>query len=266
MTDNATNSTRRLVIRISKSSLSFSTTEGEEVKYEPYALNSSISIAANMREALRTVEMLRQPYHRVLVMVDAPVLMVPAEEFDESAVDEQYRHAFTRVEQQVVMYTVLADLNAVAVFAMPKDLRTVLTDAFESVRFVAALTPLWNHLNKRSYTGQHGKLFAYFHEKHLDVCSFAQNRFRFCNSYEVSGASDAIYYMLAVWKQLGLSADHDELFLTGDIVERDELKEELDQFIKRIFIVNPVGEFNRASVAQIKGIPYDLVTLYVKGL
>jgi hypothetical protein len=69
-----------------------------------------------------------------------------------------------------------------------------------------------------------------------------------------------------VWKQLGLSADHDELFLTGDIVERDELKEELDQFIKRIFIVNPVGEFNRASVAQIKGIPYDLVTLYVKGL
>ena len=88
MTDNATNSTRRLVIRISKNSLSFSTTEGEEVKYEPYALNSSISIAANMREALRTVEMLRQPYHRVLVMVDAPVLMVPAEEFDESAVDE----------------------------------------------------------------------------------------------------------------------------------------------------------------------------------
>ena len=65
------------------------------MKYEPYALNSSISIAANMREALRTVEMLRQPYHRVLVMVDAPVLMVPAEEFDESAVDEQYRHAFT---------------------------------------------------------------------------------------------------------------------------------------------------------------------------
>ena len=49
-------------------------------------------------------------------------------------------------------------------------------------------------------------------------------------------------------------------------MERDELKEELDQFIKRIFIVNPVGEFNRASVAQIKGIPYDLVTLYVKGL
>lgn len=257
---------QRLVIRMSHCSLSFSTTEGEEVVYEQYALKSSISIAANMREALRTVEMLKQPYHRVLVMVDAPVLMVPAELFDESAMDEQYRHAFTCVEQQVVMYTVLPDLNAVAVFAMSKDLRTVLTDAFGTVRFVAAMSPLWNHLNKRSYTGQRGKLFAYFHEKHVDVCSFAQNRFRFFNSYEVSGASDAIYYMLAVWKQLGLSADHDELYLTGDIVERDQLKEELNQFIKRIFIVNPVGEFNRASVAQIKDIPYDLVTLYVKGL
>lgn len=259
-------SNRRLVIRVSRNRLSFSTTEGEEVVYEQYALNSSISIAANMREALRTVEMLKEPYHRALVMVDAPVLMVPAELFDESTMDEQYRHAFTRVEQQVVMYTVLAEVNAVAVFAMPKDLRTVLTDAFTTVRFVAAMTPLWNHLNKRSYTGHHNKLYAYFHEKRLDVFSFTQNRFRFFNTYEVSGASDAIYYMLAVWKQLGLSADHDELFLTGDIVERDHLKEELDQFIKRIFIVNPVGEFNRASVAQIKDIPYDLVILYVKGL
>ena len=74
MSDIATNSTRRLVIRISRNSLSFSTTDGAQVIYEPYALKSSISMAANLREALRTVPMLSERYGRVLVMVDSPVL------------------------------------------------------------------------------------------------------------------------------------------------------------------------------------------------
>ena len=44
------------------------------------------------------------------------------------------------------------------------------------------------------------------------------------------------------------------------------MKEELEKYVKRVFVVNPAGEFNRAAVAQIPGIPYDLTVLYVKGL
>jgi len=259
-------STQRLVIRVSRTSLSFSTTEDGEVVYENYPLKSSISMAANMREALQSSPIFRQAYHRVLVMVDSPVLMIPSDQFDERLMEDYYYHAFAKKDQQVLMFTVLAELSSVAVFPVSKDLRTVLTDAFDNVRFVAAMTPLWHHLNQRNYTGRHQKLYAYFHDKLVDVFSFTQNRFKFFNSFEVSGSGDALYFMLAVWKQLGLSPEHDELFLTGDVPERDTLKAELDQFVKRIFLVNPVGEFNRASVAQIKGIPYDLVILYVKGL
>jgi len=259
-------STQQLVIRVSRMGLSFSSTEEGEVVYEDYPLKSSISIAANMREALQSSPILHQVYRHVLVMVDSPVLMIPSDQFDERLKEDYYYHAFPKKDQQLLMFTVLAELSSVAVFPVSKDLRTVLTDAFDNVRFVAALTPLWHHLNQRNYTGRHQKLYAYFHDKFVDVFSFTQNRFKFFNSFGISGYSDAIYFMLAVWKQLGLSPEHDELFVTGDIPERDTLKAELDQFVKRVFIINPVGEFNRASVAQIKDIPYDLVILYVKGL
>ena len=151
-------------------------------------------------------------------------------------------------------------------FTLHKDLFTVITDAWDSVRIVPALTSVWNHLNQRSYTGAHSKLYSYFHEHQLEVFSFAQNRFKFCNSFTVTTPEDAIYYILASWKQLGLVPEHDELFLVGDVLERDHTKEELEKYIKRVFVVNPIGEFNRASVAQIPGIPYDLMALYVKGL
>ena len=167
MSDIATNSTRRLVIRISRNSLSFSTTDGAQVIYEPYALKSSISMAANLREALRTVPMLSERYGRVLVMVDSPVLQVPADEFKEDLAETYYNHSFTSQQQQKVLYTVLPELKCVAVFTLHKDLFTVITDAWDNVRIVPALTSVWNHLNQRSYTGAHSKLYSYFHEHQL---------------------------------------------------------------------------------------------------
>ena len=63
-------------------------------------------MAANLREALRTVPMLSESYGRVLVMVDSPVLQVPADEFKEDLAETYYNHSFTSQQQQKVLYTV----------------------------------------------------------------------------------------------------------------------------------------------------------------
>lgn len=255
---------QRLVIRIGCDTLSFSTTRGTEVIYQPYSLNSSISMAANLREALRTETLLAENYSRVLVMVDVPVLMVPMQLFDEGEQEALYRHTFSG-EAQLVLNTVLPALNAVAVYAIQKDLNTVLTDAFGNVRYSTAIAPVWNHLHERSYTGPRQKLYGYFHDHRMEVFSFTQNRFKFCNSYEVDTASNALYFLLAVWKVLGMDATHDELHLAGEFSESEQLLSDAQQFLKRVFFIHPSGEFNRAPITQIPHIPYDLVTLYIKG-
>ena len=239
--------------------------DGSDVEFEDYALNSSISMAANLREALRTVPLLEESFERVLVMVDTYTLMVPANLFVEEESEELYHHAFTGQEQQLVMHTVLPDLNAVVLFAVQKDLRSVIANNFGDVRYTAAVAPVWRHLHQRSYTGQHQKLYGYFHDRRMEVFSYAQNRFKFCNSYAVNNPNDALYYLLAIWKQLTMDAEHDELHLVGDIPERDQLLEEAQKFVKRVFYINPSGEFNRAPVTQIKGMPYDMMVLFVKG-
>ncbi|MCH5307722.1 MAG: DUF3822 family protein [Prevotella sp.] len=260
MTDN-----RRLIIRVSPDSLSFSTREAEGVVHVSYALNCSISMAANLREALHKESMLSQPFERTLVMVDSPVLMEPTPLFREEEQEQLYHHAFSRTDQLLVMHTVLPDLDSVAIFSIQKDLYTVCKDAFERVQFMPAVAPVWRHLHQRSYTGQRQKLYGYFHEHRLEIFSFAQNRFRFCNSYTAQNPNDALYYLLSVWKQLAMSPEHDELHIAGDIPEREQLVEEAQKFVKRVFYINPSGEFNRAQVTQIAQMPYDLMVLFVKG-
>ena len=268
----------RIFIRIGQRHLSFSsldTTQQESpVTYEPYVVKSGISMAANLREALKSAGLSQMGIIRALVLVDAPILLIPVELFEEQKMAEMYHHSFPQKEQEQVLYNVLPDLNAVAVFAVSKDLHTVLDDNFADLSIMAALSPVWRHLHRRSFTGARNKLYGYFHEHRLDVFSFQQNRFKFYNQFEAARAHDALYFLLYVWKQLLLNTEHDELHLVGDLFaaepsavqnEQQWLVDELRRYLQNVYVINPSAEFNRSPVTKISGMPFDLMTLFAKG-
>ena len=260
----------RLIIRISRNSLSFATVNGEgdgdgHVNYMPYFLNSGISMAANLREAFRSEAILKESYARVLVMIDSPVLMVPIEQFHEEERRTLYLYTFQGHEQDEMAHTVLPDLNCVAVFCINRDLKLVIDDHFQQPTFIAAIAPVWRYLHQRSYMGVRGKLYAYFHDNRMEVFGYGQNRFRFCNTFDASHEHDALYFIVHAWKQLRMDALHDELHLSGDLPDEEQLIKELKQYLQKVYVSNPAVEFNQAPATKIKGMPYDLMTLVVKG-
>ena len=50
----------------------------------------------------------------------------------------------------------------------------------------------------------------------------------------------------------------------GTLPDREKMTGELKKYLKNVFVNNPAGEYNRAPITQIKGIPYDLITHYLK--
>ena len=261
---------RKMIIRIGKNSLSFTmpdaaTTE-QPVVYEPFIVKGGISMTANLREAFKTVNLMSTDTRRVQVLVDTPSMLVPIEQFEEDDAEALFNHTFpTKTGKRIIHYNVLPELKAVCLFAVSKDLEGVISDHFDEVQFVQAMTPVWHHLHQRSFTGHRNKLYGYFHSKQLDIFSFQQNRFKFCNSFEVSHAHDALYFLLYVWKQLHMEAVHDELHIVGDIPERDWILQELKRYLQKAYIINPSADFQQAPATKIAGMPYDLMTLLTKG-
>lgn len=267
--DNKTMNQRvRLNIRVSRNSLAFAVSDPtavNQVVYEPYIVKSGISLAANLREAFKECDLLNRGYQRAQVLIDSPVLLIPIQEFDETVKEQLYHHSITGMEGCVVLHSVLPDLNAVAVFSINKDLKMVIDDHFADVRFIHMVQPVWSLLHQRSHTGVHKKLYAYYHDKRLEVFSFDKNRFRFCNSFDAAHSRDAVYFVLYAWKQMGMDVQNDELYVTGSIPDREWSIEALRTYCRKAYVINPVAEFNRAPVTQIKGMPFDLQTLFVKG-
>ena len=164
----------------------------------------------------------------------------------------------------MVLSEVLPVVNAVAVYGVNRDLKLVVDDRFDDVRFSHVCASVWNHLYRRSFTGVRQKLYAYFHDKKMSVFSFQQNRFRFANSFDADHAADAVYFILNVWKQLAFDNKRDELHLVGDIPEKDSMEKELRTFIQNVYVINPKAEFNRSPITAISHLPYDLMTYFIK--
>ena len=259
----------RLTIRVGKNTLSFSMTDAtnmeQPVVFEPYVVKSGVSMAANLREAFKTTDILAKDIRRVQVLVDSKALIVPVERFEESDAETLYYHSYPQNQKDSIVYNVLPDQNAVAIFCINKDLRMVINDHFDDVKIIHVMAPMWRYLHQRSFTGHRNKLYGYFHDKQVDIFSFQQNRFKFCNAFETSRAHDSLYFLLYVWKQLNLQPEHDEMHLVGDIPEKEWLMQELRQYVQKAYSINPTAEFNRAPATQFNKMPFDLMTLLTKG-
>ena len=259
----------KLFIRVSGKHIAFAVFNPADtvqpVGYTIFDSKPGISVAANMRKAFKEHEQLKTDYQRITVLAGAPVLMVPIDLYEEGQKETLYLHAFPSHKADSMLANVLPDLNCVAIFPVGRDLKMVIDDHYPQAQYVNGNIAVWRHLHQRSFTGLRAKLYAYFHDGQLELFSFQQNRFKFCNTFEATSMNDALYFLLYVWRQLNLQQQHDELHMVGDIPQQEELLGELRRYLKRAYVINPAADFNRLPITQIEGMPYDLMTLITKG-
>ena len=261
---------RKLIMRIGRNTLSFTLPDPADkeqpLRHEPYVVKGGISMAANLREALKTATLPSENVKRVQVVIDTPSMLVPIEQFEEENINDLYAYTFApSQEPRKILFNVLPDLKAVCLFPINKDLYGVINDRYDDVQFIHALAPVWRHMHQRSFTGHFNKLYASFLGRQLCLFAFQQNRFKFCNTFDASHAQDALYFIMYVWKQLRMDAFRDELHLSGEVPEEKQLMQELKQYLQKVYLSNPAAEFNQAPATKVKGMPYDLMTLIVKG-
>ncbi|MBP1539350.1 MAG: DUF3822 family protein [Prevotella sp.] len=279
------NTLSRLVIRIGKDTLSFSVIDNDsenQIIFEPYVVRSGISMAANLREAFTKSDLLMAGYEKVHAIVDSPVVLIPTAELNEgrkneddsddendnegvaSLLTDTYNHTISDAKNHVVLSHELTELGATALFSINKDLKLVVDDHFSDVRISPLMSSVWRYLYHRDFQSAARKLFVYRHEGMTDIFAYDHERFKFANSYRTRTAADTAYFILAVWNQLGFDSKRDEIHLAGFDAEKDELRTELSRFVETVVAINPSAEFNRAPITRIKGLPFDMMTLFVK--
>ena len=136
-----------------------------------------ISVAANLREAFKVSELLQSGYKRLLAEIDTPVMLMPIDDFATQDIETLYHHTYHRQGNEEILSSILPDLNAIAVFAINKDLKLVIDDHFKDIRIQPLMQSVWTHLYRRSYAGPRSKTLSLISMRSvMEVFSFQQNR------------------------------------------------------------------------------------------
>lgn len=97
----------------------------------------------------------------------------------------------------------------------------------------------------------------------MNVFRFDHAHFRYANCFDCAHAHDALYYILYVWKLMGMDSNNDELYLVGDMPHADWLKENIGKYLSRAFAINESADFKQNAMAKRTDIPYDLKAMYL---
>ncbi len=75
-------------------------------------------MAANVREAFKENGLLLRKFQKAQVFVDAPVVIVPVEEFIEEEAEKMYKYVLTDCDNIETLHYIMPETNAVALFGI----------------------------------------------------------------------------------------------------------------------------------------------------
>jgi len=256
---------KSLSIRIATNGLSFCTytpSAKNPFEYKVYDVQHTISLAANLKNALMTDPMLKAEYQRVNVLIVSPnTTYVPIVEFDAEKVEDLYNFNFPDAGGMHISYNILRRSGIAVIFGVERNIYQLLLDDFPSARFYASPSMLIEYISNRNKLNSGNKLFAYLHDRELTLYAFTGERMICVNTFDIVNADDCMYYILNMSHQLNFSQVDDSLVIVGNTGREKELNKNMQNFYKNVSLVDCKEEFRRALTGGIADIPFDLQTL-----
>lgn len=253
-----------LSIRLSTDGFSFSvydpTVEGVYY-YRSFQVRGLQSMAANVKAFLQETPEFDYAYKQIdILLPQVTYTAVPLDCFEDEQMETLYYQNLPRKTNELILCNVLSRSSVVILFAIDKLIHVYLSEKFPSARFFASVSPQIEYLTAGSRLGNCSKLYANVHTHSLDVFGFDKGKLLLLNTYSIQQAADRLYYLSSVWRTLGFDQENDELHLAG-IVAKKELAETMRDYVRKVFLMQPMAEMHRQLLADVNEIPFDMQTL-----
>ncbi len=174
------------------------------------------------------------PFKSVKVVVCNPFnALFPEPLFDKTKVKELYtfNHTFNHIEEELVTDKI-STIGAINVYKISVLLRELLNSYFQSYQMIHYSTAILQGVF--SERNDDAEIHLFLNEDFLHIVYKEDKLLRLVNSYDFDVQEDVLYYVLAVYEQLGLNLKTQTLYVHGDCVRFVELFEFLKKYIMEV--------------------------------
>lgn len=207
---------------------------------QPYKVDDTLSMTANLKRFIKERQWDSHTFGQVnVIMASERFTLMPLEYFEDEQAEAIFHYNLSPRENEEVHYNILPKCNVVVLFGMDRSACHYLNEQLGNVSYYAQSSPLIEWFVAESRQDKNGTLYAHLRLNGMEVYALHQGALLLANSQACGHTADRLYYLLYLWKQLELDAEHDSLYLCGAVREKEQLLTQLRKFIRKVQVLNP---------------------------
>jgi hypothetical protein len=117
------------------------------------------------------------------------------------------------------------------IFALPRDLVAMITLHFKKVEFLNQTTPFLKHIGLEQDAFSKPEVHIGLNLGFFDLACTGDGKLKLYNTFQYLNDSDLLYYVLFIYKQLGLDPRKIPLYISGELSSKLSYYEILRQYI-----------------------------------
>ena len=174
------------------------------------------------------------PFRKVLFMYRTPVFtFVPNAIYEEKYKEDFLKFHFPENHGIAINHNIL-NTGVNVLYQVPEDVCRFVLKSFGKTEFFHHSEPLITYFSDKSKNTYNSRMVVNIEEYGMDILCFSRETFLLGNYFQFDGLSEALYYILFIWKQLQFNQISDSLFITGSASFKDELISRLAFYIEQI--------------------------------
>lgn len=209
-----------------------------------------------LKQILIEDSILRAKFRNVRLGLFSPKFsLIPLSLFNEEEASVYLQQTINLEKQDQVFFDTIESLKAANVYAFDLPYVQDFKEHFPETSFCHVSTGLINNFIHNFDSSSSKNIFLNIYDHYVMITVIENSKLLFHNIFSFKASPDCLYYILLVYKQLGLIPERHPLYIVGELVADSEIHKLLYKYIKTIHFVNRpnfyvFGEKLQASFAQ----------------
>ena len=197
------------------------------------------------------------PFQKVFIINYSTVFTyVPTLIFEEKDKNEYLQFIFAENKGKI-LHQDLQRFGITILHEIPDEVYNFLQRSFVNPQFIHHTASLMSYFQEKGQLINGNWMVVNNKGDGVDIFCFSQNNLLLGNHFDCSSISDAIYYVLFIWKQLKMNQIKDFLYIAGN---KKELVEALQTHIHNIIPVNIIA-IDHFEQIDTEVIPFEMASL-----
>ena len=187
-----------------------------------------------VQEAILLSGVLEKPCKKIKIVFFAPhFTLLPEDVFDAETVEDYYKAVVGDLSGKLLLHQCLAEMGLYIVFAIDEAMHDFLSRSFISFEVEHHLSSMLTFLGTRYPHTSKRAMYVSYEGQLLSIMLFKEGAFFSANAFHCASVDDALYYILATWKQARCDQMTDGLHIVEEGEFQEALLRELRRYIKQ---------------------------------